>query len=471
MDSSNRPSAPASASAQASLSSSSSTDSTYSRNTATPSYPTYEPRNRRKSVLANAATASPTTATAPSLSSQPFPSTASSGDATTSVGAAAGAGAGPSTTTHSRTASLVGRKPLSLESQSVTSASSPVTPRRGKRMSLSYISSPPISGAHAEQTASPSLSSAGGDGGSYFSPRSVGRTSRSGSMRRPSNAAAASGSDTNGNASGGAAAATDGDDDWLMSDDNEAPSTSAAARLQSGAGKSMGERDAAKVESQFHDIGYREGITAGKLSTLQAGFDHGFSEVGAPIGRALGQLRGQIDVLSTIIRMGTGGGSGGSGDQEDGGGADADAEHDDGDDDGLNGSRAASPSAASGRAARAGTRRGRARARGGAVGRARADASRNKLAFAFLQSDALPAAQELLQALRHDVERTGLSQLAPPDYDALEHEASHAAEATGREPEPVRRETPEEVAARESILPRLQERLRHVYDMLGLQIG
>lgn len=37
--------------------------------------------------------------------------------------------------------------------------------------------------------------------------------------------------------------------------------------------------------------GYREGITAGKESALQEGFDAGFV-VGAPIGRSLGILRG-----------------------------------------------------------------------------------------------------------------------------------------------------------------------------------
>lgn len=38
--------------------------------------------------------------------------------------------------------------------------------------------------------------------------------------------------------------------------------------------------------------GYREGITAGKESALQEGFDAGFAEVGAPLGREIGILRG-----------------------------------------------------------------------------------------------------------------------------------------------------------------------------------
>ena len=38
--------------------------------------------------------------------------------------------------------------------------------------------------------------------------------------------------------------------------------------------------------------GYRDGITAGQQSAVQAGFDQGFSRAGAPLGRDLGFLRG-----------------------------------------------------------------------------------------------------------------------------------------------------------------------------------
>lgn len=44
-------------------------------------------------------------------------------------------------------------------------------------------------------------------------------------------------------------------------------------------------------------VGYREGITAGKESALQEGFDAGFANVGAPLGRELGLLRGMSSVL------------------------------------------------------------------------------------------------------------------------------------------------------------------------------
>jgi hypothetical protein len=38
-------------------------------------------------------------------------------------------------------------------------------------------------------------------------------------------------------------------------------------------------------------VGYREGITAGKESALQEGFDTGFASVGAPLGRDIGFIR------------------------------------------------------------------------------------------------------------------------------------------------------------------------------------
>lgn len=42
--------------------------------------------------------------------------------------------------------------------------------------------------------------------------------------------------------------------------------------------------------------GYREGITSGKLSALQSGFDEGFNQA-APLGRARGFMRGQVLAL------------------------------------------------------------------------------------------------------------------------------------------------------------------------------
>lgn len=48
-------------------------------------------------------------------------------------------------------------------------------------------------------------------------------------------------------------------------------------------------------------MGYREGITAGKESALQEGFDTGFASVGAPLGRELGSLRGMASALVAFL--------------------------------------------------------------------------------------------------------------------------------------------------------------------------
>ncbi|CAK5270976.1 unnamed protein product [Mycena citricolor] len=48
--------------------------------------------------------------------------------------------------------------------------------------------------------------------------------------------------------------------------------------------------------------GYREGITAGKESALQEGFDAGFAEVGAPLGQDLGFLRGKASAFVTYLQ-------------------------------------------------------------------------------------------------------------------------------------------------------------------------
>ncbi len=47
--------------------------------------------------------------------------------------------------------------------------------------------------------------------------------------------------------------------------------------------------------------GYREGITAGKESALQGGFDEGFAQTGAPLGRQLGLFRGFASALLSYL--------------------------------------------------------------------------------------------------------------------------------------------------------------------------
>ncbi|KAF4565569.1 hypothetical protein EYR40_002364 [Pleurotus pulmonarius] len=56
-----------------------------------------------------------------------------------------------------------------------------------------------------------------------------------------------------------------------------------------------------KISSEFTNAGYREGITAGKEAALQEGFDAGFANLGTPIGRELGILRGFASALLSYI--------------------------------------------------------------------------------------------------------------------------------------------------------------------------
>ncbi|WFD44800.1 hypothetical protein MPSI1_003471 [Malassezia psittaci] len=82
------------------------------------------------------------------------------------------------------------------------------------------------------------------------------------------------------------------DDDWLASDDEE--HYVEHHRL-------MEQRDRKKMESQFFNIGYTEGLEQGKLAHLQRGFDHGYNTVGMQVGRSFGQIRGSAHSLMHIL--------------------------------------------------------------------------------------------------------------------------------------------------------------------------
>lgn len=171
-------------------------------------------RVRKEQTDWTCAVSTPATCTAtgtPSRQSLPRPLSLLQNDTSSSSSSSA-------RTDDGRRTSFTAPKPLSLGSQSVTtpttasaSASAFDTPRRGKRTSLSYISSSSTSSASGRTRTG-----------------SISRTAR-GSRRRPSQA-----SDT-------------AADDWLMSEDDTSFSLPAASRA-------MAERDSAKVEAQFHDV-------------------------------------------------------------------------------------------------------------------------------------------------------------------------------------------------------------------------
>ena len=52
--------------------------------------------------------------------------------------------------------------------------------------------------------------------------------------------------------------------------------------------------------------GYREGITAGKEASSQEGFDAGYANVGVPLGRQLGLLRGVSSVILSVLKEASG---------------------------------------------------------------------------------------------------------------------------------------------------------------------
>ncbi|KAF8531107.1 hypothetical protein JB92DRAFT_2853522, partial [Gautieria morchelliformis] len=60
-------------------------------------------------------------------------------------------------------------------------------------------------------------------------------------------------------------------------------------------------REWSKLDDDFTNAGYREGIMAGKESALQEGFDDGFARVGAPLGREIGLLRGAANAAMGFL--------------------------------------------------------------------------------------------------------------------------------------------------------------------------
>ncbi|GLB44173.1 putative essential protein Yae1, N terminal [Lyophyllum shimeji] len=65
--------------------------------------------------------------------------------------------------------------------------------------------------------------------------------------------------------------------------------------------KTVREAEWSKMTSEFYNVGYREGITAGKEASVQEGFDAGFADVGVPLGRDLGLVRGHSSALLSFL--------------------------------------------------------------------------------------------------------------------------------------------------------------------------
>ncbi|CAE6443835.1 unnamed protein product [Rhizoctonia solani] len=76
--------------------------------------------------------------------------------------------------------------------------------------------------------------------------------------------------------------------------------TLASMELEGSDDIGVADREWNKISTDFMTAGYREGITTGKESALQEGFDDGFASTGAPLGRRLGTLRGQANALLAL---------------------------------------------------------------------------------------------------------------------------------------------------------------------------
>ncbi|SGY79394.1 BQ5605_C008g05120 [Microbotryum silenes-dioicae] len=104
----------------------------------------------------------------------------------------------------------------------------------------------------------------------------------------------------------------DNDDDspWMQDDDIDfhhqpGSSTSAPSAHASRHEDRIAQQEYNKMAARYHDEGYRAGITSGKESSLQQGFDEGYS-ISAPLARQLGHLRGIATTLLAILTTNSG---------------------------------------------------------------------------------------------------------------------------------------------------------------------
>jgi hypothetical protein len=83
------------------------------------------------------------------------------------------------------------------------------------------------------------------------------------------------------------------DDDWL----EESPNVPVGGHLDP-----MVSQNWDRLTTKYTDVGYREGISEGKLSSLQEGFDQSF-RISVPNVRRLGNLRGHASgLLSYVVK-------------------------------------------------------------------------------------------------------------------------------------------------------------------------
>ena len=88
------------------------------------------------------------------------------------------------------------------------------------------------------------------------------------------------------------------DDDWLDPPNPLVPAGSQADPISA--------QNWERITTKYADVGYREGISEGKLSSLQEGFDGSF-RTAVPLVRRLGRLRGMVGgLLGYTLGLGEG---------------------------------------------------------------------------------------------------------------------------------------------------------------------
>ncbi|KAI1154129.1 hypothetical protein F4825DRAFT_412686 [Nemania diffusa] len=88
-------------------------------------------------------------------------------------------------------------------------------------------------------------------------------------------------------------------DDVFGSGADSPPPEPAASALQDSPDMFMS-LDSRRLQAQHNTVGYREGITAGKAGSIQAGFDQGFA-LGANVGIRAGQVLGLLEGIRAAL--------------------------------------------------------------------------------------------------------------------------------------------------------------------------
>ncbi|KAL7275446.1 Essential protein Yae1, N terminal [Rhizina undulata] len=84
-------------------------------------------------------------------------------------------------------------------------------------------------------------------------------------------------------------------------DPNPPPSPPSSPSRSPSPSAPLLDHDHRRLQREHHTLGYRDGITAGKQTHLQAGFDEGYS-LGSRFGLKIGYIQGTISGFEVVAR-------------------------------------------------------------------------------------------------------------------------------------------------------------------------